>query len=500
MPPEVLAGEVDAISGLGDQYALAVTLYEMIVGKRPFTGPTETAIYRAIEKGAKPLIEIKSGIPQMAADVVRRALNSDPSQRFKTCREFASAFVAGLRGGVVNGPSGVAGQGVNDADDGTRELNLEKYRDNLNKQKLGPGTSGRDSGGKLFPDPPKVPPKGTSSAGGSLPKTALVGAAVLLLTGLVVSGLFMSGVIGGAGTQDNGTAVAKIEKEQADLREQARLEEQAKETEKRKQQEDERRKEEARKEALAEAERIAAEKLSGEKKSLTLEQEIINSIGMKFRLIHKGSFLMGSPADEADREDDEAQHRVEISQDFYLGKYEVTQGEWKSVMGTEPWKGEDFVKAGAGYPATYVSWDDAVEFCTKLSSRDGVDCRGGSDSAYSFGADASDLGRHAWFDKNAYNIDEEYAHEVGLKRGNGFSLHDMHGNVYEWCGDYYESEYYSNSPKRDPMGPSDGSIRVSRGGSWFISSLDCRSANRNGSLPDGQNFILGFRVLRSSIK
>ena len=135
-----------------------------------------------------------------------------------------------------------------------------------------------------------------------------------------------------------------------------------------------------------------------------LKPEVTNSIGMKFRLIPAGEFTMGSPESEPDRDDDEKQHRVEISRPFYLGKYEVTQGEWKSVMGTEPWKGEDFVKEGADYAASYVSWEDAVSFCEKLSKRDGVEyrlpseaeweyaCRGGSDSVYSFGDDSDDLG------------------------------------------------------------------------------------------------------------
>ena len=219
---------------------------------------------------------------------------------------------------------------------------------------------------------------------------------------------------------------------------------------------------------------------------------------------------MGSPESEADRDDDELQHRVEISGDFYLGKFEVTQGQWKSVMGTEPWNGKSFVKEGADFAATYVSWEDAVEFCKKLSTRDGVDyrlpseaeweyaCRGGSESAYSFGDAASDLGKYAWFYDNASSVGEKYAHEVGQKLANDFGLHDMHGNVWEWCGDLYGD--YDSSETRDPTGASDGTLRVSRGGSWVYSSPNCRSANRNWFSPDDRYFSLGFRVLRSSIK
>ena len=238
--------------------------------------------------------------------------------------------------------------------------------------------------------------------------------------------------------------------------------------------------------------------------------EITNTIGMEFRLIPSGEFMMGSPKDEPDRGDDESQHRVEISEAFYLGKYEVTQGQWKEVMGTSPWKDEVLkVNEGDDYPATNVSWDDAVEFCKKLSRREGVEyrlpseaeweyaCRAGSETDYSFGVDAADLGKHAWFNDG---IGERYAHEGGQKLGNNFGLYDMHGNVCEWCGDWYRDDYYESSPPRDPMGPDEGSDRVNRGGTWLNGAQNCRSAFRYGNSPDYRYFNLGFRVLRSSIK
>ena len=300
---------------------------------------------------------------------------------------------------------------------------------------------------------------------------ALIGVGVLLLT-LIGGGLFLSGAF--SGTTDQPAGAAKL---LAPL-------------------------------GLSEIE-AAQSQLKREK---GLESDFTNTIGMKFRLIPAGTFTMGSPEDEPDRVDGETQHRVEISRDFYLGKYEVTQGEWKSVMGTEPWKGKSLVREGDNYPAAYVSWEDALAFCQKLSSRDGVEyrlpseaeweyaCRGGTESAYSFGADASDLGKYAWYYENTYDIGEEYGHEVGEKLSNHFGLHDMHGNAWEWCGDYYDSEYYSNSAQRDPMGPDEGTNRVPRGGGWFLFSQNCRSARRFGLPPDFGDDVLGFRVLRSSIK
>ena len=239
-----------------------------------------------------------------------------------------------------------------------------------------------------------------------------------------------------------------------------------------------------------------------------LEKEITNSIGMKFRLIPAGKFLMGSPEDEGDRYDDETQHRVDISHDFYLGKFEVTQRQWKSLMGTEPWKGKGLAGEGDDHAASHVSWNDAVEFCKILSEREGSEyrlpseaeweyaCRGGTKTAFSFGEDASELVKHAWFEKNSTLVGEKHAHEVGEKRGNSFGLHDMHGNVWEWCADWYGE--YANSPVRDPKGLDDGSDRVYRGGGWDSSPQRCRCSSRDGDWLGIRSGVLGFRVLRSS--
>ncbi|MFM7837874.1 MAG: formylglycine-generating enzyme family protein, partial [Planctomycetaceae bacterium] len=153
-------------------------------------------------------------------------------------------------------------------------------------------------------------------------------------------------------------------------------------------------------------------------------KEVVNTIGMKLVLIPAGTFLMGSPASEKDSFDNETQHQVTLTKPFHMGCTEVTQGQWKKVMGTEPWKGNAFVQEGDDYPAVYVSWDDAVEFCKKLSAMEGkvyrlpteaeweYACRGGTKTAFSFGDEEAELGKYAWFDGNAWDIDEKYAHRV----------------------------------------------------------------------------------------
>ncbi len=245
---------------------------------------------------------------------------------------------------------------------------------------------------------------------------------------------------------------------------------------------------------------------------IPLAEVITNSIGMKLALIPGGEFLMGSPASEVGREDDESQHRVRITNPFYIQTTEVTQGQWKSVMGTEPWKVGPDVKEGADYPASNVSHDDAVEFCRKLSARDGATyrlpteaeweyaCRSGTESSYSFGDSGAQLGQYAWFFTNVWGIGEKYAHRVGQKRANDFGLYDMHGNVFEWCSDWYGDDYYDSSPPNDPTGPSEGSFRVDRGGGWGSSADFCRSADRYRLSPSDRNDFLGFRVVRSSKK
>ncbi|MFM8323797.1 MAG: formylglycine-generating enzyme family protein [Pirellulaceae bacterium] len=244
---------------------------------------------------------------------------------------------------------------------------------------------------------------------------------------------------------------------------------------------------------------------------------ITNSIGMKLVLIPKGTFMMGSPKTELGDagkhiEDESPQHEVRISRDFYMGQTEVTQGQWKAIMGTEPWKGKENVKEGENYPASYVSWTQAGEFCQRLSTREETQgrkyrlpteaeweyaCRAGTKTKYSFGEDEGKLSEYAWFDANAKNAGESYAHEVGRKQANGNGLQDMHGNVSEWCTDLYDPKYYENSEKVDPLAAtSSRKGRVTRGGNWFGTQGFCRSAVRDGEgLPQFAGSALGFRLV-----
>jgi len=228
---------------------------------------------------------------------------------------------------------------------------------------------------------------------------------------------------------------------------------------------------------------------------------------MTLNKIPAGTFVMGSPEGETERNDDETQHKVTITKPFYMQTTEVTQGQWKAVMGTEPWKGQSLVKEGADYPVTYVSWGGAIAYCKKLSEREGKTyslpteaeweyaCRAGTKTTWSFGNDEGDLGDYAWYQENAYDIDEKYAHQVELKKPNPFGLYDMHGNLWEWCSDYYGEDYYKQSTAQDPTGPASGSSRVLRGGSWFNLSRVTRFARRLGSDAGRRGNLVGFRLV-----
>ena len=181
---------------------------------------------------------------------------------------------------------------------------------------------------------------------------------------------------------------------------------------------------------------------------------------------------------------------------YYMGKYTVTQKEWKAVMGSTPWKGKSYIKEGDDYPATYISWNDCQQFVKKLNSKEGRNryrlpmeeewehaCRAGSTTKYCFGDDVGRLGDYAWYDKNAWDIGEKYAHRVGQKKPNKWGLYDMHGNVWEWCQDWYDDER---------------EFRVIRGGCWLDDAGYCESSYRSWSLPDFRSGLLGVRLVRSS--
>ena len=226
--------------------------------------------------------------------------------------------------------------------------------------------------------------------------------------------------------------------------------------------------------------------------------------------IQPGAFMMGSPPRERNRDSNEGlQHPVTISQAFYMGKYEVTQAQWQAVMGTNP----SHHRGNANHPVEQVSWDDCQAFVQKMNllgvgefrlpteSEWEYVCRAGTTERFSYGdaLECSDttgycesMDRYMWWGGNNTPYGTK---DVGLKLPNPWGLYDLHGNVYEWCEDWYG--VYSDDPVTDPQGPSEGTHRVGRGGSWSLGALYCRSAARNYYVQTASYYFNGLRLVRS---
>ncbi len=249
-------------------------------------------------------------------------------------------------------------------------------------------------------------------------------------------------------------------------------------------------------EVIAKAERDAAETYKsqrGNRGGDAREFRISSGSDISFRWCPPGFFTMGSPASENDRSSDRDQVPVTLSTGFWLAETEVTQAQWEAVMGGNPshFKGDHL-------PVETVSWDDAREFIQKINASGMIPagwklalpteaqweyaCRAGETGPYSGGT----LDEVAWYDGNSGGT----THPVGNKKANAWGLHDMHGNVWEWCADWYEDELPGGT---DPAGAASGVNRVLRGGSWYRNAANCRAALRNGYTPDIRFSTLGFR-------
>lgn len=247
------------------------------------------------------------------------------------------------------------------------------------------------------------------------------------------------------------------------------------------------------------------------------EKKVVNSLGMEFVLIPAGTFIMGSPIDEVHRGASEVQHQVTITRPFYMQTTEVTVDEWRAVMGRRFFAR----KKGAGdMPVVKVSWHDCKKFIRKLNLMTGdlyalpteaqweYAARAGTETAYFWGGQI-DCTR-AMFANNAkkYNacvsanrsstLDPDGPAPVKRYAPNAWGLFDMHGNVYEFCQDFYDypDAYYSQSPELDPEGPPDGEYRIMRGGSWGATEKYCTSGSRNYMSPSKGSSSIGFRLLR----
>ncbi|MFO8030217.1 MAG: SUMF1/EgtB/PvdO family nonheme iron enzyme [Cyclonatronaceae bacterium] len=233
--------------------------------------------------------------------------------------------------------------------------------------------------------------------------------------------------------------------------------------------------------------------------------DMTNSIGMTFNYIEPGTFMMGSPEDEPGRWSRETQHQVTLTQEYYMQTTEVTQGQWKAVMGSNP---SSFSDCGDDCPVENVSWNDAQDFIDALNSMDQETYRLPTEAEWEYAARAGSTTAFAngqimetgsgydpvldsigWY---TYNSDSS-THPVAQKDPNAWGLYDMHGNVYEWVSDWYGT--YPSSAVTDPTGPASSTYRVVRGGSWSHGARLCRSAYRYSFSPGFRNRNYGFRLV-----
>ena len=378
--------------------------------------------------------QMREDLPEAIDQFIEKALEPEAKDRFQEAREMKEALL-----GIV-GKVGVSGEKKGKVEKGQA---LEKM-----KQKLGKG-------------------KGL--------RVAMVVVVLLVVGGMVVGGLVNSDA------WDRAAIARERQQREAELSH-------------------EREKREAERQAKEQAQwapagftyvRTATYSCGG--RSYTVKEYRHEKTGMEFVLIPGGSFQMGSTDGKSD---EKPVHEVEISS-FLLGKTEVTQGVWQRIMRTTPWKLQIYVQEGENNPKVYVSWYDAQKFCQETGlclpteAQWEYACRGGTTSKYYWGDKIN--GNYCWYNKNAVDIGEKYAHRVGGKKANAYGLYDMSGNVWEWCADWYDSEYYSKSPRQNPVNTTPGSIRVFRGGSWFNDAHYCRSAYRvSFCVSNGFNF--GFRA------
>jgi formylglycine-generating enzyme required for sulfatase activity len=251
---------------------------------------------------------------------------------------------------------------------------------------------------------------------------------------------------------------------------------------------------------------------------------VTNSIDMKLTLIPAGKFLMGSAAGEEERDAEELQHEVVISRPFYMGVYPVTQGQYAKVMGKHSSHFNPKNGGSLDNPVEQVRWAEAVQFCQRLSHLDGelkagrvyrlpteaeweYACRAGTTTTFNCGNSLSST--QANFNGNypyggaAQGPFLQKTTKVGSYAPNAWGLFDMHGNVWQWCADWYDPDYYKNSPRADPKGPAQGVLgtgfasdffHVVRGGCWLDEGRACRAAYRFRLQTSEPYRIVGFRV------
>ena len=441
-PIEQENGNVEDLGPHCDIYALGATLFKI------FTGQTPPKPYDIRKKGLPPI----TGASPLMQKIIRKALEFDYDRRIKSVAEFRAMLVSGSN--VEDTEYDYDAERVNDSDNVNRQSRAEAPTKTHPQQKTAPPAK---------PKPPKVStpePNPTPNPGLKI----IAGVVALIL--LVASGYVAFGGFSG----DKGADPVEVKE---------------------------------------------VDNANIESRTVT-----VNGVSFDMVKVEGGTFTMGATSEQiGDADSDESPvHQVTLS-DYYIGKYEVTQGLWEAVMrysgtcadgssmsaySSDVWLGSDPTSGcglGSDYPAYYVSWEDIVNvFIPRLNKITGKTfrlpteaewefaARGGNNSRGCKYSGGNTIGDVAWYSGNASST----THPVGTKSPNELGLYDMSGNVWEWCSDWYGS--YPSSSQTNPTGPSSGSSRVSRGGSWSSTARDCRVSFRFYSNPEFRYYYLGFRL------
>ncbi|MGE3803655.1 MAG: SUMF1/EgtB/PvdO family nonheme iron enzyme [Gemmataceae bacterium] len=454
-----------------DLYSLGCTFYYLLTGKRPFVAEslTETLLKHQLEE-AVPVRKLRNEVPAPVEAIVAKLMRKKPEERYQKPDELAADLEQFLRGkstsALKKGPNAPVGWNASE-----------------------PGT-GSSSASRV---------KSVVRAATSSKRRMLISGGALFLFVLIVYAMLPT-----SGPRDEPEPVANAKNPPSKDKD-------------------------TRKDKDKQPDPPAG-----------LPREVTNKLGMKMMLIPAGSFQMGSAKGEVGRLADEGpQHKVTLSKPFYMGSHEVTVGEFRKFADAARFRTQAEREGGAvrwtpgrkdsdppdpkcnwrnpGYnqtdddPVVCVSWNDVQAFCRWMTDQEGKTyrlpteaeweyaCRGGTSTPYSFGSTCT---------STDINCNGAYPYGVGTKgpnrqrpvrvgtfKANDFGLFDMHGNVWEWCGDFYEKEYYGKSPSTDPQGPLSSDFRVVRGGSWAEGAVSSRSAARGPGPPGYRDNRAGFRVV-----